>query len=205
MNSNKFKIIIICVDIIALIGLIYIFCVWTANHKNNEDNTDLQEETSQKTATYKKFTYKLPQEVEYNLVDEFKFKLMGRGYQAIIEIFLDDETNMFNYPEIFYNDLIKEGKNVDKHEIITINNKKVVTYKLHEDKNSTLCYIKGTPEGFAYEINLYNDDNTFNTDKLSGIIDILLNCTYDDQAEIAYEYSKWTFYEEVAALNDKEE
>ncbi len=202
MKNDRIKVLIICIDIIAVIGLIYTFCVWIKNNKNNIDNT--KEETTTKTVIYKKFTFYIPSEVEYSPIDEYKFKLKGEDYEAVIEIFLDNETNMLNYPEIFYNDLIKAGKNVDNYEIITVNEQNVVTYKLHEDNNSTLCYVKGIPEGFAYEINLYNNNNTFDTSRLKEIIDILYNCTYNHQTEKTYNYYKWTFYEEVNALNNNE-
>ncbi len=191
-NRIIYKIVLIIIDIIAVVGLIFLYNIWKENKRILDDEV----------VKYKKFHITIPNNIYYEVIDDYKFRLKDDKYEAIVEIFIDDETNMINYPDIFYNDLLKNNMKVEKQKIYKVDNQNIITYKLHDNVDSILCYMKSNIEGFAYEVNLYYNNGEFNESIFRNIKDILMNVTYDYQSEEVFDYYKWTFEEEVAELNN---
>lgn len=188
MNKNIKFIIIIDIIVIVLFG--YSYSMWINNNK--EPIIQYNE------YSFRNFNYKIPKTVSYQELDDKKFELKDKEWNAIIEVFIDENNNIFKYPDIYYDSIINNGYKVDDPIKIRINDKEVIIYKKYDkNNNSLLCYFN-TESPFAFEVELINKDNSFNTDNLEYIMNILLNAKYDNSSGQKYEYFSAKYLEEIA-------
>lgn len=181
-NKNTiYKVLIIIIDIIFLICFIFTAIKWVNNHKEKV------QPIVNKNVTYKKFTFELPNDISYRELDNKFFELKSDTFQAIVEIFLDPKHFMFAKRDNYYQVLLNAGVQVEKPYEITITDKKVLIYHKHDNKNSLLCYFQ-IQEGFAVEIELFNDDNSFDTKNLTKLVSIISNNKYDYESLEKYVY-----------------
>lgn len=202
MNNKILKILLV-IDIIAIIILLIKYFDWN-NKKNISNNNNQIVDKQKKEYEFKKFTFSIPNDIKYSVIDEFNFKLKSENYEAIVEIILNHEINMLTYPELYYEDLHKRNINVDPAKDLTMNNRKLIIYNKHGDSgiNSILCYFRYNQD-FDYEVEIFNDDNSFNTKNLSEIMNILLDAKYDYKSTKKYNYYMWDFVEELNEKNNK--
>lgn len=183
MNKKRinYKLLLIIIDIVAIIGLVLLYFQWINNNNIKNDETEVKE------VTFKKFTYTLPIDIEYTVIDYDTFMLKNNQYEAIVKIFVADDVALSDYLDDYYNYLLDHGVNVTYYNSIDINNTSVYTYDKYDDRNSVLCYFE-TFSPFIYELELYNSDNTFNVDSLKPILEILSNASYDYDTYKPFEY-----------------
>ena len=193
-NKSLFKIIIVIIDIIAIIGLIILLIKWNSNHSNNIDNTN--NNVALKEIKYKKFTFKVPNDISYNEIDNKKFKLTSNNYEAIIEIFIDKANYIFDKSDKYYQLLLNLGYNIEKPYEDTIDDIPVLIFNKHIDdtNNSLLCYFLYS-DLYLIEIELYNTDNTFRLDFLDSLVDIMMNSKLNEDKNKNYTYSTINFSE----------
>ncbi len=196
MNNNEiktkpsiFKILLIVIDIIVLIGFIIIVILWFRDKKNENNNQNNQIDNSIVSSNfkYKKFTFKMPDNIKYNVIDDKRFELSSDNYRAVVEIFIDENNYMLLKSDAYYKALIDYGYNVDKPYETKINNIPVLIYNKHDENNSLYCHFQ-TREPFSIEIELFNKDNTFKIDYLESIMTILLDNEYDYDSEEKFAY-----------------
>ena len=189
-KNSIFKIILIIVDILVLIGFIIISVMWINNNKtknNNQNSTIINDNEYSQTATYKKFLYHIPKGVNFKKIDDKMFELSSDNYRAVIVLFIDSNNYIFEKKEKYYEESLKLSYNVTKPYEISINDTSVLIYNKNEEKNSLLCYFK-SPSPFTIEMELFNKDNSFKTDYIESIIDILFDGEYDYYSEEKYSY-----------------
>lgn len=174
-----FKLLLIITDIIVLIGFIITFVVWNKNHMEEKNNYQKFE--------YKNFTFNIPNDIKYSVIDEKKFKLESDNYEAIIETYLDKNQDMFKYRDKYYQILLNNGLNVDKSNEIVIGETPVLVYQKYDTRNSVLCYFNDSSP-FAHEVEIFNNDNSFSTDYLESIMYILMSADYDYDSDEKYVY-----------------
>ena len=209
--NKKAKILLIVVDIIAILGVFYMYHVWqtkrvdtpnekiptTNNDTNNQESNPssvennenpVNEVDSKKANTYKfkKFTFEIPQDISYKEVDEYSFKLSSNEFEAIIEIILHDDTNMLKNPDLYYEEITQMGMKVSKPEKIKLGIIDAIKYNVL-DKNSNLYYFAYN-SGFDYEVEL-----TDKGDNIGRVMNILLTAKYDNDSQEKYNYMKWYY------------
>ena len=196
---KKSKIILIIIDIIAICGVIYIYYTWQNKQKLNDNNPDIEEKNNNNEdiiyndVTFKKFIYSLPSNIKYSELNEYEFKLENDEFDATIEILIHDDTNMLNYPELYYDVLKEDGIKVSE----PIKEKKglidIVKYnKTNDDGKNTVLYYFKYDDNFDYELELYDTG-----DNLGNIMNILLSAKYDNESKEKYNYHVWDFAEEL--------
>ena len=205
-NNKLFKILIIVLDIVTILVLSYTYINWKNNKTNKTNNVDEtidnnnsnsnsnSSETTNKVR-YKKFDFEFPSNVKYSEIDDKEFLLETDTYHAVIEIFIDEQGELFNDPTPYYQTLLKLEWNVDTPEKTKIANEDVILIKNHHEYNSVLCYLKAFDD-FYYEINLFNEDNSFSTDRLPEIIDMLKTAMYDYNSQEKYTYGAIDYNQE---------
>ena len=190
---KKNRIILLIIDFIALCFIVFIFISW---HKKQYSNTNqnitdynISEVSDSVGIIFKKFTFNIPNSIEYTLVDEYKFKLSSDNYTATVDIIAHNDNNMLKYPDLFYDMLRDNNINAskpikDKMGIIDI-----VKYDITNDdgEKTTLYYFKYN-DSFDYEVELDGDE-----EHLGEIMNILLNADYDSESTEKYAYHVWNF------------
>ncbi len=182
MNSKLLKRIIIIVDIIAVISIIFATSSYIKKSKNNNPST------SGVTYKFKMFEYNVPNNLEFSDLDDKKFQIKGDNWHAQVEIYIDENHALYDYENIFY-ELLKHNADsgIEEAEKVIVDQKVIVTYNKPSTK-SVLCYYCSKIFPYAYEIEIYNDDNSYNTDVLNQIVDILEKATYDENDSNTYNY-----------------
>ena len=186
-KMSKTKLLILIIDVIIIIGLTISIMI-KLNKRNGED-VIIEEPTASNTFVYKKFTLKLPDGVEAKLGadDEFKFELSSDKWRAVVEIFLCGDETMIESPSKYYDTLIKNNYKVDVAHRFDINDKQVLIYNRYYDNNSLLCYFRGILT-YGYEIELFNNDGSFDIMYVSDVMNILSDMDYDYETEKIYYY-----------------
>ena len=188
MKLNKkttFRIIIVIVDIIVLTLFIIMCFKWFKNRMNNEDIDDT------KDVVFKKFTYHLPNYMEYSVVDSDRFILKTDDYEVVAMPYVAEEydtaESLRNYNVDYGEYLLDHELNVSELNIIDVNDTPVYTYNKVSSVNSILCYYESfTP--FYYELELFNSSGDYGTEPLVQIVDILNSADYDYNSTELYEY-----------------
>ena len=172
------KIIIIIIDAIALFLIGYSYAIWL--NKGSINDSDVY--------SFRNFNYTIPKNLEYSMINDNSFILENKKYYAIVEAFIDENNTIFKYPNLYYEGIVNNDYKIDKPERINVNGKEVMTFNKHDkENNSIICYFS-TTYPFAYEVEFINKDNSFNTDNLGYIMDILLAAEYDNNSKREYEY-----------------
>ena len=206
MKKNKiFKVLLIIVDIcaIAVIAFLYLNSKEKANQNITPNTNNTNNSNVNKAFTFKKYTYyNIPSNLTFikylddtsstdeafNKYAENMFKIKGDNWYATVEIMLDPDGYLFKYNKYYESLLISAGYEIKKTSFDNINNNTVIMYEtVYEGKNSVLCDYTNK-ENFAYEIEIYNDDNSYSTEHLEEIIKILDNGKYDSQSTEKYFY-----------------
>ncbi len=192
MKKMSFKTLIIIIDIFVFFGLIFLIINWSDNNKNNSKDSIIH---------FKDFTYTIPSDIEYISVETNSFVLNCDQYKAYVKIFTRNEvdllTNVINYGDYMLNQDIE----IISLNAFNIDDTTIYVYKKSNGKNSLLYYFD-TIEPFLYEVELYNNDNSFNADYFSSIFNILKNASYNNHS-----YSKNSYYtaSEIFHINDTNE
>ena len=179
MKSNKYiKWIILLIDVIA-IALIWIAYNTWENKREKQIDKDNVEETKIEEVRFKNFIFKIPENTEYLPIEEHKFKLKNDYYEAIVEPFLHNDTNMLKYPELYYDELTGNGVNLSKPEKIKEGIVDLVKYTKSTNENETTLYYFSYNENFDYEVEMLTGD-----EKLGSVMNILINAEYDYTSNI---------------------
>ena len=193
-KKTVIRTLIVLVDIVVLIWFIVMCFQWfdrkmnTGEVEGHADNTVSQ--------TYRKFTYDVPEDIDFSIVSEYRFMLKSDSYEALVMPFVadtdEDDTPIETYVNDFETYLHNYGINVSPLITIEVNDHTVYTYNKSMDRNSVLCYYH-TFSPFYYEIELFNNNEEYDTDALEEIINILETAYYDSENSEKFEY--WTSYE----------
>ena len=196
MKSNKYiKWIILLIDVIA-IALIWIAYNTWENKREKQIDKDNVEETKIEEVRFKNFIFKIPENTEYLPIEEHKFKLKNDYYEAIVEPFLHNDTNMLKYPELYYDELTGNGVNLSKPEKIKEGIVDLVKYTKSTNENETTLYYFSYNENFDYEVEMLTGD-----EKLGSVMNILINAEYDYTSNKKYDYKMWDYEEEITKMH----
>ena len=77
---------------------------------------------------------------------------------------------------------MKLNYKVDVAHRFDINDKQVLIYNRYDDNNSLLCYFRGILT-YGYEIELFNNDGSFDIMYVSDVMNILSDMDYDYETE----------------------
>lgn len=182
---SKIKLFIIIFDIIAIISLVISFQIWNNKRYNNSDNNDIEF----KKVIFNNFTFNVPLDMKYERIDGRKFKIETDNYYALIEIYIDKYENMYKYPEKYQKIINEKGIKTDNYKELEVGNKKIIIFN-RLDTKSLLCYFT-LNSFYAYEVEIYNKDQSFNTTYLESIVNIL------NSAEINYDDLKYYGYDSI--------
>ena len=189
MKLNKItliKILIVLVDIVFLTWFIVICFNWF-NHKNN----DIDVAEGMKTIIFKKFTYTVPNEIEYNVIDEDTFMFKTDDYEVTVMPFVadtdEDDIPLDVYVAGYDKYITAHGLNISLHNKTEIAGHTVYTYNNSVFKNSVICFYQPFSP-FYYKLELFNSNDGYDIDALVQIIDILETADYDDESTELFEY-----------------
>ena len=182
----QYKWFVILIDIIIIVMFLLIKTNIISTNKNNIENEVTNNVSVKK---FKSFLFDVPNNINFDYGESSdRFILEADEWKAIITIFIDKNNYIFRYSDVYYNVLLKEGYHPEEANSVMIDNNQVVTYNnRYENENSVLCYFKGT-DYFAYEVELFNRDNSFGTEKLSEVMEVLLNAKYDSKSDEKFLY-----------------
>ena len=190
-KSNYFKWIILIADVIAIALLIVAYNKWHSTKTVDKDTNEVVEK-EYRDVRFKNFIFKISDEVEYTTVDEHNFKLKSDYYEADIEPFLHNDTNMLKYPELYYNEMTGMGTKLTEPENYKVGLIDLIKYvKMGEEKETTLYYVNYN-ENFDFEIELFNGE-----EKLGEILNVIINAKYDYDSNEIYDYMMCDYEEEV--------
>ena len=182
-KRNIFKIGIVIVDVIAVLLIIYSYIKYVNNRNNTYENNNTDNYT---TYAYKVFKYNIPNNISFKELDDKKFRLDLDNAYLIVELYIDKDKQMYEHSDIYHKLLLENNIIVDDPKVINVNDYKVIVFN-KTNESSVLCYF-ATENAFAYEVEIFNNDNSYSTDALSKVIDFLENATYEYDREIEYDF-----------------
>ena len=176
-NEKRIKIwkSLIIVDIVVIIIMVCFLYTKYINYKKANEKPNVFQ--------FKNFKYELSQNVKFSNYDEYKFKIESDNWYAIIEPSIDKEKQIYN-TDISYKLLKKYKYDVSEPKELMVGNTKVIVYEKFDTK-TLLCYFL-TEEEYGFEIEIYNNDGSFNTQSIYEIVNYLSNYEYDNSE--TYEY-----------------
>ena len=176
-NEKRIKIwkSLIIVDIVVIIIMVCFLYTKYINYKKTNEKPNVFQ--------FKNFKYELSQNVKFSNYDEYKFKIESDNWYAIIEPSIDKEKQIYN-TDISYKLLKKYKYDVSEPKELMVGNTKVIVYEKFDTK-TLLCYFL-TEEEYGFEIEIYNNDGSFNTQSIYEIVNYLSNYEYDNSE--TYEY-----------------
>lgn len=185
VKTKKFsllKLFIILLDVIAVIFIVFSYLY----EKKNMQQEEVEDGT---IYNFNEFSYNIPKDIRYEVIDINKFRLIGTEWNALVEVFIDYNNDIFNYPNSYQKALKDGGYKVDKYKKETISGEPVIIYNRHDTNNVVLCYLRGN-EPYSYEIMLYNNDKSFNTSNLNRIVKVLSNASNNSEYDGIASYNE---------------
>ncbi len=182
---NLWKVIIIS-DVMIGILLLVILYIKYLNVKNSTQNS--------KIFQFNEFKYIIPNNLTLKPIDDRTFKIQGKKWYMTIEIVIDENNYNNQRGNIIYEALTKNGYNVSKPQDIIISDNLVTIFN-ELNKKIVICYV-ATKKPYLYEIFLYNNDLSYDTQALSEVMNILQNFTIEEKLK------KYNYY--VAEINQEE-
>ncbi len=184
-KNNIFKVLIIVIDIIAIVGLIFVAKNWL--DKKRENNSVPTSEIQ--TVIYKNFTFEVTNDYEYIPMYDDLFGLGNNDYRGTIEFVINQDDYIFNDPAGYFDDLNSLEYNLSSFEKTNINDQEVLKFTSSSEENYTLyCFKLNDDYAVNIEINVWNEE--MNSDEvMAEFMDILSKSNYDDSEE--YHYKKF--------------
>ena len=127
---------------------------------------------------------KIPNNVKYQEIDNYKFSLESDNYKAIIEIYSNENNFAFSNIDKFHETLLEDGYKIVDYTTKTISNIQVIIFSnYNDDDNASLCYFR-IVDPFAVQVELTNKNNA--VDNIQEIVDILLGTEYESNDKLDY-------------------
>ena len=158
------------------------------SNSNNKPNSSPNIET--KSFTFRKYTYyNIPTNLTFSTFEDKIFKISSDGWYATVELLHDPDGYVIKYNKE-YKDMLKEdGYIIDDTSLEQIENNYVVIHKSIFDNKNIVIADYTNREGFAYEIKIFNDNDSYDMECLKDIIKTLNNGKYDETNTEKYHYT----------------
>ena len=112
----------------------------------------------------KNFLYNVPQSLNFIKETDDSFRIENANAYMIVEPYIDEDEQIYYHSEIYYKILRSRGLDVSEPELVTIDKAQIIKFN-NAINNTAVCYFS-LKSGYAYEVVIYNNDKTFNTDIL---------------------------------------
>ena len=120
--NKTFKIILVIIDIIALIGFIIITINWFSDNNSIKSEEITSNNVTTREIKYKRFVFYIDNNIEYQEIDEKRFELISDDYHAIVEIFIDSNNYIVKDKATYYQPLQDNNYQVEYPYEINITN-----------------------------------------------------------------------------------
>ena len=176
-NNKKELIIILIISILITLILILLYFLIIKpkilNNNNISDTTTINHE-NQKLFVYNDKGYTIPDGYEYlNNKNFFIIYSLNKNWHINVNLFKNNKYNNIN--EIYDNEIKMYNTENVKISLKNLLDNTFIIYKFLKEKIIVMCYIAPWDNNYYYRFTYYYNDDTFDLNELSPVIESLNN------------------------------